>query len=62
MHKGDWKYQGGEGYNLNKMGRAGLLEKKVLRPNPEGGEGVSHVDRWRRVFYKQGTASAKALG
>ena len=25
--KGDWECQGGEGYNLNKIGRAGLIEK-----------------------------------
>ena len=38
--------------------RGNLMERDLSR----GGEGVSHVDRWRRVFYKQGTVSAKALG
>ena len=39
--KGDWEHQGREGYNLNKMGRAGLLVEKTPRPSPEGGEGLA---------------------
>lgn len=39
-YKGDGTCQGG---HLNKMGGAGLFEKKTLEPNPEGGEGVSYV-------------------
>lgn len=54
------KCQGGEADNLNRMGRAGFLEKETPEPNPEGGKGVSYVGMWGRVVYEQGTASAKA--
>ena len=39
--------------------RMGLLENLTLGQRPGGGEEVSHVDEWRRMFSDKGEASDK---
>ena len=46
---------------FNKVNRGRFTEKTIFRQRPKGGEGVSLVDFWGRIFQAVVTASSKAL-
>lgn len=46
---------------LNKVNKGRFTEKTIFRQRPKGGEGVSLVDFWGRIFQAVVTASSKAL-